>query len=429
MTLAVLLTAGSLAAQTPALICPPPPGGRACETFHYHVQLYRPDTKQRFEFFATPQFATQAACERARDVRAAANAKVVEFIRAKQPQYDSDKFGPCHCDMTGDKSTAYFLTEAQRVMQIRTAEDIRLRVRERLLDIGLTSDSEIVHALDVDPPVTPLLGAPKFIPPPQNSAAPPPTSPDDLKPTRTLDTTKPSVAALDIPLVDIGGAPASPPAGPQASPPAPAPAPVPSNGDVTVTAPPPEPAPAAPVEEQKVVAEAAPAPSPNAPTEEEMLSAQDTAERFVSYETQRIQNVLKASSAIADEEVKSKIFEACMQRIQLLSNLRLLIEGSGMRGRLATAAREATSESDRLGLMTKLFGDEVKTHWAPKDARDVVFEIENEVEAAPDRVLRDSGGKFTQQQKRHALYLVLARTQPSEDQRLWLSAVVEEFLR
>jgi len=127
--------------------------------------------------------------------------------------------------------------------------------------------------------------------------------------------------------------------------------------------------------------------------------------------------------------VKSKIFEACMQRIQLLSNLRLLIEGSGMRGRLAKAAREAESENDRLALMTKLFGDEVKRHWAPKDARDVVFNVESEVEAAPDRVLRDSGGKYTPQQKRHALYLVLARTQPSEDQRLWLSAVIEEFLR
>ena len=183
-----------------------------------------------------------------------------------------------------------------------------------------------------------------------------------------------------------------------------------------------------PVEEQKVAAEQAPAPSPNAPTEEEMLSAQDTAERFISYETQRIQNVLKASAAIADEEVKSKIFEACMQRVQLLSNLRLLIEGSGMRGRLATAARAAESESDRLALMAKLFGAEVKKHWAPQDARDVVFEVEPEVEAAPDRVLRDSGGKYTLQQKRHALYLVLARTQPSEEQRLWLSSVVEEFL-
>jgi hypothetical protein len=400
--MAVALAAGSTAAQTPALVCLPLPAGRTCELYHYHVQLYRPDTKQRVEIWATPQFATQAACERARDARVAANAKVVEVIRVKQPQYETDRLGPCHCDLTPN--------DAQRVAQVRIAEDIRLRVRERLLDLGATSDSEAVRALDVDPDGTPILATPKFVPPPQSAGSAPATSPDDLLATRTIDTTKPVVAGLDLPLADIG-TPASPPAGPQPSPPA-----------VAASSEP-------PVEEQKVVAESAPAPSPNAPTEEEMLSAQDTAERFVNFETQRIQNVLKASTAIADEEVKSKIFDACMQRIQLLSNLRLLIEGSGMRGRLATAAREAESESQRLALMTKLFGDAVKKHWAPQDARDVIFNVEESVAAAPERVLRDSSGKYTVAQKQHALYLVLGSTQPSEDQRLWLSAVVEELLR
>jgi len=32
-------------------------------------------------------------------------------------------------------------------------------------------------------------------------------------------------------------------------------------------------------------------------------------------------------------------------------------------------------------------------------------------------------------QKKRALYLVLAQSQPTEDQRLWLSTVVEGFLR
>lgn len=409
MVVAVALAAGSAAAQAPALVCPPLPAGRTCELYHYHVQLYRPDTKQRIEIWATPQFATQAACERARGQRVAANAKVVEAIRVKQPQYEPDRFGPCHCDMTPN--------DAQRVAQIRVAEDIRLRVRERLLDLGATSDSEAVRALDVDPEGTPILGAPKFVPPPQSAAAAVATSADELLATRTIDTAKPVVAGLDLPLADLGTAPAATVPGALA-------AVVPTSA-VPAAAAPSEP----PVEEQKVVAEIVPAPSPNAPSEEEMLSAQDTAERFVSYETQRIQNVLKASSAIADEEVKSKIFDACMQRIQLLSNLRLLIEGSGMRGRLASAARATENESDRLALIAKLFGEEVKRHWAPRDARDVVFDVEESVAAAPERVLRDSGGKYTTAQKQHALYLVLASTQPSEDQRLWLSAVVEEFLR
>ena len=164
-------------------------------------------------------------------------------------------------------------------------------------------------------------------------------------------------------------------------------------------------------------------------TEEDVQSAQETAERFITYETQRIQNVLRASAGIAEETVKSKIFEACMQRIQLLSNLRLLIEGSGMRSRLAAAARQAETESERVALIAKLFSDDIAPHWAPKDAADVVFEIESDVAAAPERALRDTTGKFSAQQKKRALYLVLAQTQPTEDQRLWLSAVVEGFLQ
>jgi len=400
-----LLFAAQLAAQQAPLACPPPPAGRTCELYHYHVQAVRPDTKQRVEIFVTPQFATQSACERARDARAEASAKVTDFIRAKQQKYEGERIGPCHCDMTGDQGAA----------QVRVAEEIRLRTRERLLDMGLTTDSEIVRALEVDPPVTALLGAPKLVPPPQNVAVPIATSADDLKPTRTLDTTKPTVAALDLPLIDIAtGTPASPPAGPEASPPPP-PVPAETAAPETTTAP-------EPIVEQKVEAEVV-------PSEEETLSAQDTAERFVSYETQRIQNVIKASAAIADENLRSGIVDACMQRFNLLSNLRLLIEGSGMRGRLATAARDAVSESDRLALMAKLFGDSVSRHWAPKDARDVVFPIPDDIAAAPDRILRDTSGRYTAQQKKNALYAVLATTQPGEDARLWLSSVIEEFLR
>ncbi|HEX2121011.1 MAG TPA: hypothetical protein VHL59_05145, partial [Thermoanaerobaculia bacterium] len=191
-----------------------------------------------------------------------------------------------------------------------------------------------------------------------------------------------------------------------------------------------------PLAEETVIETPAPAEPPAAEpqaepeaSEEEMQSAQDTAERFVSYETQRIQNVLKASTEIADETVKSRIFEACMQRIQLLSNLRLLIEGSGMRSRLATAARAAESESERLALIAKLFGEEITAHWAPKDATDVILDVDAEIASAPDRALRDASGRFSTEQKKRALYLVLARTQPTEDQRLWLSTVVEGFLR
>jgi hypothetical protein len=429
LTLALLLCLAMTAAAQQPLVCTTTVAGRPCEAFHYHVQMYRPDTKAFTEIVGGNQFATQAACDRARELQVAANAKVVEYFRdvREQRQYEADRVGPCHCDMTIDRAAPNFLSDLQRTQQLRAAEEVRLRVRERLLDNKLTSDSEIVRGLWADPPATALLGGPRLAPLPQGAPAPILTATEDLRSTKTIDTTKPTVAALDLPLVDIGALP----------PPAPEPPPggagaTPSNGTpmpaVVPTAEPPP-------EEVKVAApvetEAAPASETIASTvpEEDFVSAEETAERFVTYETQRIQNVIRASGAIADENVKTKIFEACTQRIQLLSNLRLLIEGSGMRSRLATAARDARGETERLAVITRLFGESIRPHWAAKDAADVIFDVAPEIASAPERALRDTTGSVSTEQKKQALYLVLAQTQPTENQRLWLSSVVEGFLR
>lgn len=436
-----LLLAGCLTAATAAaqpLVCPPAPAGRPCEAFHYHVALYRPDNRTFTEVYAAVPFATQAACDRAREQQLNANAKVVDFFRnVKEQQYPPDRFGPCHCDMTTERSSATYLADPQRVMQLRNAEEIRLRVRERLLDNKVPSDSELVRGLYAEPPSTPVLSTPKLVPLPQSAPPLITTSPDELQPTRTLDTTKPSVAALDLPLVDLtSGAPP-----PTAVPAAPAlsaaegPAlsaaegsPPPGLAPTGAESPAPIEEPATPIEETRVE-QAEVIETQEAPAEDEQQSAQETAERFVNYETQRIQNVLRASAAIADENVKTRIFEAAMERIQLLSNLRSLIEGSGTRSRLAAAARDAVTEEARVAFVARLFGDDIRTHWAPKDAADVLFETDSAVASAPERALRDGTGQFTAAQKKHALYLVLATTQPTEDQRLWLSTVVEGFLR
>jgi hypothetical protein len=414
----------------PTLVCPTAPAGGACDVYHYHVQLYRPDTKQFVELSGGNQFATVASCDRARDLQVAANAKVVEYFRVtrEQRQYEPDRIGPCHCDMTVDRAAPNYLTDLQRTTQLRAAEEARLRVREKLLDNKLTSESEIVKGLWIDPPVTPQLAGPKLAPLPQAAPAPVLTATEDLRSTNSVDTTKPTVAALDLPLIDITAPP--PPAAPEP----------PQSLDGTVVAPPGEPPPTVAAEPpaEEVVVPAPLEPEPAASTEsviastvpeEDVISAEETAERFVSYETQRIQNVLRAAGAIADENVKSKIFEACMQRIQLLSNLRLLIEGSGMRSRLAAAARDAQGETERLAVIARLFGERIRPHWAPKDAADVIFEIDPAVSAEPERALRDTTGGVSTEQKKQALYLVLAQTQPTEDQRLWLSSVVEGFLR
>lgn len=388
------LSATTLAQQT--LVCPTAVAGRPCDAFHYHVAMYSPDRKVFTEITGANQFATEAACGRAREQAVAANQKVVDFFRnTRQQQYEPDRFGPCHCDMTVDRASPTFLDAGQRAMQLRNAEEIRLRVRERLLDNKVPTDSPVMRALYDDAPTTPLLGGPRLVPLPPPVPAPVVTSAEDLAATKTVDAPKPTVVAADLPLAEIGNVPPQVAADP-------------------------------PVKEEVVRAEPE---VQEPPSEEEQLSAQETAERFIGYETQRIDNILKASSAIADENVKAKIFEACMQRIQLLSNLRLLIEGSGMKSRLTAAARDAQTETDRLAVIARLFGDAAAKHWAPADAADVVFEIEGEVAAAPERALRDTAGQFSTAQKKRALYLVLAQSQPTEDQRLWLSTIVEGFLR
>lgn len=437
MLLAVVLFAAGSGSAQQGLVCAGAPAGKPCDAFHYHVQIYRPDTKQFVEVTGGTPYATQAACERAREVQVAANTAVVEFFRVtkQQQQYEADRFGPCHCDMTMDRSSQSYLPDAQRMMQLRNAEDARLRVRERLMDHKITTDSPLIRGLYADAPTTPMLAAAKLVPMPSSAPVAPATSTDDLLSTKTIDTSKPTVAALDLPLVEI--VPAAPPEAAPAPEVAATTEAAPAT-EATTNAPAPEPEPQISETVVDVPAEPNLDPQPSATTTpdgpttqfaEEVASAEETAERFISYETQRITNVLKASSAINDENMKSKIFEACMQRIQLLSNLRLLIEGSGNRSRLAAAARDAESEAERLALIGKLFGDTITPHWAPQDAADVIFEIEGDILAAPEGALRDTTGKFSAEQKKRALYLVLAQTQPTEDQRLWLSTLVEGFLR
>lgn len=378
-----------------ALVCPAPGSvsSRPCELYHYHVQLYRPETKGFAEVTGVNQFSSESACEQVRNAQMRRNAGVVDhFKRVRQEQqYEPDRFGSCHCDLTIDKASPAFLTDVQRLTQIRTAEDVRLRIRERLLDAGLTSDNELVRTLISPPPSLPLLGGPKLVPLPNAGAAVASvTSPDDLKSTRVTDISKPVMISLDLPLAD------------------------PATGEQVAV---PEPV------------QASSTAQPEPPSAEVIVPAEEAAESFISYETQRIQNVLKASSAITDASVKSRIFEACQERIQLLSNLRTLIEGSGVRSRLATAARGAQSEPDRVALVSRLFGTAIAKPWAPKDASDVILEPLPDVESDPERVLRDGAGRFNDQQKRRALYALLARYQPTSDQQLWLITVIDSFLR
>jgi hypothetical protein len=394
LLLPIALLASAAAAQT--LDCPGSAGAH-CDVFHYHVLMYQPDTRGFAEAYGINQFSSQGACDRARDAAMKHNLAVVDFFKRirNDSQYEPDRFGTCHCDMTLDKTNAKYLTDTQRQAQLRLAENIRQKVRERLMDGGITTDSELFRGVSPPPIGAPLTAGPKIVSlPPGSAVSPVASSATDLKSTRGVDTSKPAVASMDLALVDVPlpGAPGPPPA----------------------------PAPPTPATADPPVADPTPVPQ----------SAADAADNFIPYETQRIQNVLKATAAaITDEALKSKIYEACTERSQMLSNLRSLIEGSGARSRLADFARTAKTEIERVAFATKLFGDEVKPHWAPADAKDVIIEPNADVDGDPERVLRDNSGRFSLQQRKRAFYVLLARTQPTEQQQLWLSSLADTFLR
>lgn len=357
LLLAAMLAARAALAQQ-ALVCPPVASNQPCETFHYHVAMYRPDTKAVAEVMGTAVFASQAACDRARDAELKRNVAVVDYFRKKgDEKYVADRFGPCHCDA---------VPEAQKRAQLRTAAEITWRVRERLLASGLLSDHELVRGLWADHPNSALLGGPKLVPLPQAAPAPLVVSIEEMHATKAIDTGKPVEAKLDLPLAEIA----------QAARPADA-------GDGAAV------------------------------------------ESFLKFEQDRIESVLKSSGAVTDDEAKGKIFEASMQRMSLLSNLRQVIEAAGPRSRIAAAARKAQSENDRLALVSRLFGEHVAPHWAPSDPSQVVIEG---VGADPERILRDASGQFSDAQKRHALYAFLAQSTPTDEQRLWLVNVVDALL-
>lgn len=436
-----LLLASAASAQT--LDCPSS-ASRTTEPFHFHVQMYRPDTRGFLDVWGINDFASQAACERARESAMKRNLAVVDYFKTArgENQYEPDRFGTCHADMTFDKANPRYLTDLQRVAQIRSAEDIRQRVRERLLGAQMTTDNEIYRDVEPAAAVPPaLISGPRFVAMPQAAVTQTVYSPADLKQTKAIETGKPAMASLDQPLVDpvpLEGAaaaitqvaPAQSTAAPQATASAAVETKLAETPAPAQPAPQPGPAADAPAAAATPAAPpAAAAPASNAvPAAAPIDSAEDVADSFVAYETQRIQNVIKASSVIADESVKSKIYDACMQRSQLLSNLRALIEVSGAKSRLAANARSARSEDDRLAFVSKLFGNDIRSHWAPKDATDVILEPRPEDDDVVS-VLRDGTNKYNEQQKRRALYILLARGQPTEDQQLWLTTIADTFLQ
>ena len=92
-------------------------------------------------------------------------------------------------------------------------------------------------------------------------------------------------------------------------------------------------------------------------------------------------------------------------------------------------AEGVETEEERLALVSSLFGEAIAPHWAPQQPADVILTPDGDPDSEPERVLRDRGGRYSEQQKKRALYMLLSRSQPSAEQQLWLITVVDSFLQ
>jgi hypothetical protein len=124
-SLLFLLVFGAISVTAQTLVCPSDPSsaGKPCDVFHYHMQLYSPESKALTTLNGINEFATIAACEKAREAHTQQNAAVVDYVkRVKAQAYEADRIGPCHCDVTRHASSPAYVSEAQRDVQLRSAE-------------------------------------------------------------------------------------------------------------------------------------------------------------------------------------------------------------------------------------------------------------------------------------------------------------------
>jgi hypothetical protein len=370
-----------------------------CDVFHYHMQMYNPSRKTRVELSGVNEFASQAACEAALARAQSENQALVKFMTQNDPRekFQPSLFGSCHCDMTRSPSSPNWLDAERRVAELRMQQEIIGDTRELLLDAGAPANSAIVTSLGLGPTAFDPALWPKviFTPDPEDMTI----EPDPIPEAESMATNAAASTprgdfglGLDLALVDV----ATP---------------------------------------QDVMVSAAIAPS-FVPGEEGYDEdapvgsvTSNPADAFVSFESSRVQEILQASADIDDAAVKKQIFESAMQRLQVLSNIKVIVLAAGTSSPLADAFRNLDSDIQRSTLVGRLFGREVESHWIPVDAADVIVEIPSELTADPVAVLRESTGRYDGEQRRQALYYVLGRTANlTPSQELWIADLMSSFL-
>lgn len=546
---------GSGAAVSQELVCPGTPvPDEECTEWHYHVEIWLPDLNSFQRIYAFAPLATAVECQEVRDAAETQNHELISRLQTADPErsFQSNRFGPCHCDRTSDRSNAYYLSDAQRRAQMRVAStteetlhsmdttpqvliataegeesaepaadssgEERAALEARPADGGITQEDllappPVAAAVDetvetggnATPPLTndglpthvpaglPAVGGDHQEPLPTQDAPVPipqeaetgydgpaaPLPPPLAEPTAPEPPAAPQTEAVVDNIFEVIPAPPAPsatpsPAEPETPLPAPAP-PVPASDTVTPTLPPAVATTPPTVASRPVVVPVPPTPaqaasgvsrtdkvvlregSPDAPRIEIKWSKEREAtppepsaattppapgavvppvpgetvtgeNPFLSYETSRVQEIIKASSAVTDGATKAQVFEASMQRLQVLENLRRLEEAGGATT-LTPMMHEARDEASRLRFVGRLFGEEVRRHWAPTDARGVIVTVPPEIDADPSGALSQSSG-LGPNQRGLALYVVLARSsEMSADQESGILSMIDAQLR
>lgn len=370
-----------------------------CNVFHYHVQMYNPDRKARVELSGVNEFASQAACEAALAEEQVENQATVKFMAQNDPRekFQPNVYGPCHCDMTRNPSSPNRLDPERRIAELRMQQEIVAFTRELLLDAKAPESSSVVtnlrrHATSFDPALWPKV---VFTPDPAAMKV----EPDPIPESESMETDAADAlprgdfgSGLELELVEI-----------------------PTPEDVMVSA------------------AIAPTYNPDeggyeqAPTN--ASTGSNPADAFVSFESSRVQAILQASNDIDDAPVKKRIFESAMQRLQVLSNIKVIVLAAGTSSGLAKAFANVDTDERRSELIGTLFGSQIQSHWIPADARDVIVEIPSELTADPVAVLRESTGRYNDEQRKQALYFVLGRTANlTPSQELWIADLMSSFL-
>jgi hypothetical protein len=373
LILIALLAAVPCGAAAQALTCATAASGD-CTRVHYHTRFWDPRTKTSVEILGHNDFSSMERCEDARAKDEARNRAAIEHLFRVAPRMKTaaNVYGPCHCDPTWKKGDPSFLAEPVRLQVRRSARSIDLAMLNLLAERDLPPDGELARRYEPTPSAFRSADWPLGIVRPAAPGsslslrdAPEPLMETTIIAQETVDAEPTRLALKEITYDDLAG--------------------------LTVT-------------------EAADAPDETEPD-------------FLGSEIARFAALLDRVDELAQKDL---VIDSCQERVQVLSNLQRLIETAGPRSRLALANHDRVAEQDRIRLVSELFGETVAAHWAPADPSGMDISIPAVIDGDPLAVLRDTSGKFDGEQRKLALYRLLAGdVNLTESQEVWLASLIE----